>query len=396
MTEITYWSRALPGFGLRVRASGARSWIAMARLKGLSRTIKRTFGDAGTVKFAEATETARDWLSAIRRGVDPGEAARQRRQAVRMDALIGMYLDHQGRAVKPATHKEVRRYLLVNAKPLHRKLSVDVSRRDVVELLQKVAERAPIQANRTRSSLSALFAWGMKAGLVPANPVAATFTPSEERPRDRVLSDDELAWAWAATENTTGDYRRIVRLLMLTGARRSEIAGMCEDELVRHEGGAVTWTLPAQRAKNGLPNELVLPPWIAANIPPPRLDSGAGRDLLFGRYSPRGFTGWKQGKAQLDATLKRSGHAMPEWRLHDLRRTFVTKLNDLGVEPHVIEALVNHASGNAKGGIAGVYNRSSYRDQKQAALALWADHARSLVGPSGRDQANVVALRRAG
>jgi integrase len=181
-----------------------------------------------------------------------------------------------------------------------------------------------------------------------------------------------------------GDYGRIVRLAIATGARRSEIAGMRERELVRHSGpsgdGAVTWTIPGERTKNGLPLELMLPAWIAQNIPyiPSPRRSDTTRDLLFGEGA-NGFNNWPYRKSQLDKALANVGQMMEPWVLHDLRRTFVTRLNDLGVDPHVIEALVNHVSGNAKAGVAGTYNKSAYRDQKRAALVLWSDHVRALV-----------------
>jgi integrase len=385
--EIIYWSRSLPCFGLRIRASDVRTWVAMARLKGVGKIVKRTLGDPTTVTFNEAQATARDWLSEIKRGIDPQEAARGRRQAIGMDALIARYLAHQERTIRARSYTEVRRHLLVNAKPLHNKLAVDVGQRDVVELLQKIAARAPTQANRTRSNLSALFGWGMKAGLVPANPIIATFIPAVEQPRDRVLSDEEITWVWSCTNELTrndekDDFAKIVRLLVLTGARRTEVGGMCESELVRHGGplgdGSVTWTIPGERTKNKLPLELVLPAWIAKHVPLP-LSGDNTRDHLFGADSAIGFNGWKHGRARLDRMIKQAGHVMAPWVLHDLRRTFVTRLNDLGVLPFVIEALVNHVSGGAKAGIAGTYNKAAYREPKKAALALWSEHVRSLV-----------------
>jgi integrase len=397
VNEITYWAKALPGFGVRCRASGVRTWFAMARLKGSGRTVKATFGTVGTVGFNEAPTAARDWLSAIKRGTDPHEEARKRRQAISLSKLIEAYLAHQQHAVKPGSLKELRRHLLVNARPLHRRLAVELDRRDIVELLQKLAERAPTQSNRTRSSLSAMFAWGMKAGYVPTNPIIATFKPSEERSRDRVLSDAELVWVWQCTESA-GDYGRIVRLALLTGGRRSEISGMREGELLRHDDGGITWTLPAERSKNGLPHELILPPWIALCVPPRtkarHARHGDTSGLLFGEGA-EGFNNWRKRKIWLDQRLKDAGHSMPKWVLHDLRRTLVTKLNDLGIEPHVIEALVNHTSGAARKGVAGVYNKSAYAPQKRTALVLWADHVRSLVEPQ-QEAGRVVTLKRAG
>jgi integrase len=243
-----------------------------------------------------------------------------------------------------------------------------------------VARTAPVTANRVHASLSAMFACGMKAGLVAQNPVAATFKPAEEAPRERVLSDTELALIWRETGGNH-DHDRIVRLLLLTGARREEVAALAWSELAPNSDGTVTWLLPSERTKNRLPLELVLPRMVVALLAPPH-DVGAGcRPLVFGE-GKGSFSGWSQCKARLDTRITRAngGTAIPPWRLHDLRRTFVTRLNDLGVEPQVIEALVNHVSGAAKAGVAGVYNRSAYAPQKRAALTIWCEHIAELVG----------------
>jgi hypothetical protein len=119
-----------------------------------------------------------------------------------------------------------------------------------------------------------------------------------------------------------------------------------------------------------------------------------GRDTLLNNVK---IPAWSRHKSALDAGVARAGHTMPAWVLHDLRRTVVTRLNDLGVEPHVIEALVNHVSGAAKRGTAGVYNKSCYAGPKAAALRLWCEHVRTLAGEAGNaDPARVVTLRRAG
>jgi integrase len=269
----------------------------------------------------------------------------------------------------------------MHAKPLHGRRASQVAQRDVVGLLQGLVATSPVTANRVRASLSAMFAWGMKAGLVSGNPIAATFKPAEERPRERVLTDDELALIWSCTAGGA-DYDRIVRLLLLTGARREEIAGIAQSEVSRHADGGATWVLPSARSKNHLPHELDLPPMAAALLPEPRERADdTPRELLFGRGGGP-FSGWSRCKQRLDERIAKAngGKELPPWVLHDLRRTFVTRLNDLGIEPHVIEALVNHASGRAKAGVAGIYNRSAYSGQKRAALTLWCDHIARVVG----------------
>jgi integrase len=397
-TEITYWSSELPGFGLRCRSSGARTWFVQYRTRG-GETRKHSLGDPKNVAFAKARSQAGRLIAGAKLGADPAGDAKEARSAIKFGELAARYLKYQKTRLKPRSYEEARRHLERHASPLHHQAAGRVTQQGIVELLQSLAGRAPITANRTRANLSAMFVWAMKAGLVSANPVSATFKPAQERSRERVLTDSELALIWPCTSSAS-DHDRIVRLLILTGARREEIAGMRWDEIAPAGDGEVSWALPGARAKNGRPQLLVLPSMAAKQLPAPReTPRGQRRELIFG--SGKGpFSGWSNCKARLDTRIANTngGKSIPAWVLHDLRRTFVTRLNDLGVEPHVIEALVNHVGGTAKAGIAGVYNRSAYAPQKRAALALWCDHMTQLAGDGGADEltANEVPLRGSG
>jgi integrase len=193
-----------------------------------------------------------------------------------------------------------------------------------------------------------------------------------------VLTDAELVAIWKACGDD--DFGRIIRLLILLAARRSEISGLSAAELDMERG---TWTLPAARSKNKRP--------LLLSLPAPALDiinsvpRWAGRDQLFGARARSGFNGWDRGKRKLDEQL---GSTVKPWRIHDLRRSVATKMADIGVEPHVIEQILNHVSGH-KAGPAGIYNRSSYERQVKAALARWSEHVLALV--EGR-ASKVVAL----
>jgi integrase len=399
MKETTYWSAELAGFGLRCRSgrSGStQSWCVQYRTKG-GDMRKHTLGGPPTVTFAAAFKKAGALLAAAKLGNDPAGDARKIRDSVTIRELVTRYTAYQQPRMKPRSYQEVVRHLEAHAKPLHGRRASQVTQRAAVEVLQGIAKTAPVTANRVRASLSAMFAWGMKARLVIANPIAATFKPAPEQPRERVLTDHELALIWACTGGAA-DHGRIARLLMLTGARREEIAGMRWGEVTRHGDGTATWVLPSERSKNHLPHELLLPPLVASLLPEAREGAdGAPRELLFGEGDGP-FSGWSNCKARLDKRIAdaNGGKAIPAWVLHDLRRTLVTRLNDMEVEPHVIEALVNHAGGSAKAGVAGVYNRSAYTVQKRAALALWCDFIARLVGEQSPDRGEVVPLRRAG
>ena len=221
-------------------------------------------------------------------------------------------------------------------------------------------------AGRARATLSAFYVWAMQAGIVEANPVIGTAKPKESPSRDRVLSDAELAAIWKACGDD--DHGRCIKLLVLTGCRRQEIGGIAFPEFNFEQG---TWTLPAGRSKNGRAHTLPLLPAMLAIIKAvPRM---ASRDQLFGQRA-NGFTAWSRGKAVLDA---RSG--VKNWTTHDLRRTVATRMADLGVQPHVIEQILNHQSGH-KAGPAGFTIESNYEREVRSALALWHDHSAASRG----------------
>jgi len=217
---------------------------------------------------------------------------------------------------------------------------------------------------RARGTLSAFFSWAMRMGLCEANPVIGAATAAT-KPRERVLTDPELAAIWNACGED--EFGRIVRLLVLTGARRSEIGDMAWSE-VNFERG--TFTIPAARSKNGRPHTLPLMPMMREAVE--GVPHRVSRDQLFGDRS-HGFTVWDRGKIALDARCDVSN-----WTLHDIRRTVATRMGDIGVQPHIIEAVLNHQSGHRRG-VAGVYNRSPYEREVKAALATWHDHIRALV-----------------
>lgn len=119
------------------------------------------------------------------------------------------------------------------------------------------------------------------------------------------------------------------------------------------------------------------------------------REVVFGDGArargdaDRGFSGWSIAELQLDRRIAAEPKAAP-WQLHDLRRTAATRMADLGVLPHVIEAVLNHIGGH-KAGVAGIYNRALYSAEKRQALDMWSAHLEALI--AGAAASNVIALR---
>jgi integrase len=396
--DHTFYDDDLPGFGLRMRAGGRRAWVAVYRVGAKVKRV--SLGTADVVKPEEAREAARRVLARADLGHDTAAERREERarSAVTLRTIIDAYLaQHVEPKQKARTKVETKRHLEQHWRPLHATPLHLIGRREVAaRLAELVAESGPVAANRARACLSALFAWAMKAGLaeVAANPVVGTLKPGAERPRERVLTAAELREVWQACEDD--DHGRIVRLLMLTGQRREEVAGMAWGEV---DGGKALWSLPGGRTKNGLPHDVPLSD--AALTILAGVERREGRDLLFGRLDGP-FSGWSRCKARLDeriaaARAKAAGRGKPAkedqlapWVLHDLRRTVVTGMAELGVQPHVIEAVVNHVSGH-KAGVAGVYNRATYAAEKRAALALWGAHVAALVAD---EPAKVLPFRQ--
>jgi integrase len=208
----------------------------------------------------------------------------------------------------------------------------------------------------------------MRAGLIESDSNPVTFTLRHpEKARERTLTDGELRAIWTVTKGD-GDYARIVRFCMLTGCRREEIGGLHWDEVLTDR-----LLIGAGRMKAGTAHEVPLLPAIATALPN-RPEGAEGS--VFGRNGT-GFSGWSKSKVLLDAKLSLAGNTLPRWTLHDLRRTFSTRLHDAGVEPLVVEALLAHK----QQGVAAIYNRASFRDAKRVALERWHAMMTEIVGP---------------
>jgi integrase len=361
--KATIWDDAVKGFGARRQTSDAVTYVLKYRAAGRQRFF--TIGRHGSPWTPDtARREARRLLGLVASGADPAD---ERGASSSLKALCDAYLVVAKARQRPRTYLETQRHLLVAWKPLHDLPVAEVTRRAVAA---RLAEFSGVTAIRARAALSACFVWAICEGLAEANPVAGTNRPPEPRSRERVLSDGELAAIWRACGDD--DYGRIVRLLTLTAQRRDEVGAMRWDEI-----GDGVWTLPRTRTKNHREHALPLTEAMLALLPDPR----EGREFVFGAGAGA-FSGWSQSKARLDARAGVAG-----WRLHDLRRTAATVMADrLGVMPHIVEAVLNHVSGH-KAGVAGVYNRATYRAEMGRALEAWGEHVAMVVVGEANDQA---------
>jgi integrase len=376
-SDVIHFDDDLPGFGYRLRL-GARgkvnaSWVAQYRRAGATRRV--LLGNGAVLSVEQARTAAKKILAKVALGEDPQADKAERRDKDRLSlrSVVDEYLAVKQSEVRPGTLREITRYLVGPYFRVLHGMAVDsITRRDVASaVVAAQRQHSAAVATLARATLSSFFAWALTMGIVESNPVIGAAQPKAAEPRSRVLSDAELVRIWNACGDD--DYGKIIRLLILLPCRRQEVGGAAWSEFDFERG---IWTIPAARSKNGKAHTLPLMPValeILENVP--RM---ATRDHLFGARSLVGFGSWGEGKSRLDA---RSG--VQAYKVHDVRRSVATKMADIGVAPHVIEQILNHQSGH-KAGPAGIYNRSSYEREVRNALALWADHVRSLVAGGER------------
>jgi integrase len=218
-------------------------------------------------------------------------------------------------------------------------------------------------------ALSRMFSWLLAHRRVTVNPCIGVHKPPENPARDRVLTTDEVRRLWKACDHAGQPLGPMVKLLLLTGARLREVAHMRWSEL---SDDLSSWELPGSRTKNGRPLRLALPPLAVKLLRQvPKIEGCEHVFTTNGRTPVSGFSKWKK---KIDKAM---GKVDQPWTFHDIRRTVATGMAEIGVAPHIVEAVLNHVSGH-RGGVAGIYNRAQYADEKKAALAKWAKHVEGL------------------
>jgi integrase len=370
------WDTIVQGFGVRRQKDGAYYYL---RYRRNGAQYMRSIGRHGSPWTPDtARNEAKRLLGAVVVGGDPFAKPLA---SETFGAEVQRYLERKRAAMKPRAFEEVERHLINHAAPLHRLRLAEIDRRTIAQRLGEIETASgPVARNRVRSSLSAFFGWAVTEGLLDANPVQGTAKLDEGRSRERALTEAELAELWSGLEGEPNkQFADIVRLLILTGQRREEIGGLRWSELDRDRGLVV---LPPERTKNSRQHEVPLSRQAKAILA--RQPKRKGRDFLFG-IGELGFSGWSDCKARLDQALlaarrktNRKAKAIPDWRIHDLRRTCATGMAELGVQPHIIEAVLNHVSGH-KGGVAGIYNRARYEGEMREAVTKWAQHVQAIT-----------------
>ena len=377
------------GLAVRVMAAGSKTYLA--QYSGPAGKRRVALGSVDAISLAAARVAARTVMGQVASGSDPAGKRKAaaltakiegQRELMTLERLVNDWTRIHLATRKPRYQAEavgtIRR---VFADWLPRPAD-RLTRRDVVQLLDQLP---PNMARATAAYGRACFGWGARRDSVAGNPFVSLPVQGVTK-RDRVLDEAELARVWTAAAAASAPFGPLVCIMILTGQRREEVAGMAWAEM---SADLETWTIPAERTKNGVPSVVPLSASAVAIVHQRLITMrGQRRGLVFpGASGLATFGGWSKSKTKLDADS-----VVTDWRLHDLRRTVATGLQRLGVRLEVTEAVLNHVSGT-RGGIVGIYQRHDWAAEKRAALEGWAAHLDAVVagvevGPK------VVPMRR--
>jgi integrase len=383
----------ITGLYLIVQPSGAKSWAVRYRLHG--KAHKLTIGTDAAFDLAEARDEAHKALRMVAKGIDPIAAQRKQDEMGQTD-FESVAREFIVRHAKPRNRAwaETARLIGLRAsgddlvviedglvKQWGKRRLADIRRDEIIAVLDDIVDRgAPYVANRTLAALRKMFNWALPRYRLAESPCKGVEPPGEEESRDRVLSNDELRRVWLAAGNL-GCFGPVIKLLILTGQRRDEVAAMEWSEL---DFERKLWVLPPGRVKNK--NGHTVPLSTAALEIIEGLKRSKGKCVFSTTHGRSSVSGFGDAKARLD---KLSG--VKGWRLHDIRRTVASGMAGLKVALPVIEKVLNHSSGSFRG-IVGVYQRHEFADEKREALDAWAAHVERLVYLPAD---NVVDLRAA-
>ena len=350
---VDYWDATLPCFGLRVSRGGAKTFILKLH------NSRRAIGRFPLLTLSEARTEAKRLLAEKTLG-------KVRPQSITFPLAVELFLKEKAKARRPSTVADLRDRLKRHF-PFRGQLA-DVSHQEFVRTLSKI--KTPREHNHALRVGKTFFTWAVNRRYISENPTIGISTHSTQS-RSRVLSDIELAAVWRAADQMGGHFGMIVKLLVLTGQRRGEIAAL-QSSWIKDD----TLTIPPSVTKNGREHHLPLGALSAELLSQAMTNTRTTNGYIFSARTNTGgcFNGWSKAKVALD---KASG--VSDWTLHDLRRTFASNLAALGVRLEVVEKLLNHVSGSFSG-IVGVYQHYSFANEMQQAIEQWEHHVLKITG----------------
>lgn len=412
-TDVIHWDTELTGFGVKVTPKGRKVFLVQYRPAGRAgNPIKLTIGKYGDYTVEAARREALAVISAKSKGEDPQaerRAAKGRYSSDQFKDLVERFGSQH--AAQNRSGDETKRILKREFETAWSNKSVhEISKRDVINVLDVIVERgAEVLANRALAAIRKFFNWCKSKDIVQQSPCEGIVAPTRERSRDHVLSDDELRAVIRAAREIGFPFGSIVEAMAFTGQRRDEVARIDRSHI---NSNTRLWTIPAEHSKNGKAHVVHLSdPVLRLIKDAPKfaeaeavgVDPATETDLVFSYDAQKPFQGWSKAKRRLDekalAELHKAATQRGEnpdkvkltpWRLHDLRRTMVTGMMQLGVPHHVADKILNHQSG-AISGIAAVYQRAEFLQERQRALDAWARHVTRIL--STDEASNIVKLR---
>jgi integrase len=372
-----------------IQPTGRMAWALRYRFNG--RPHKLTIGAYPAIGLAKARAEAGRAKVALADGEDPA-AAKRAAKAVKLAARRGaddsaekVIAEFINLYARPNTRdwKETERLLAEFAVAWKGRRLADIGKPDIHRVLDSVVARgSPITANRKFAQLRKMCKWAVSRGIIERSPCDGVDPPSTEKSRDRVLDMNELLLVWRAADNLGFPFGPIVKLLALTGQRRSEVGGMEWREL---DLDRAAWTIPASRSKNKRQHVLPLSQQTVEIIK--SLPRFSGSKFVFspGKTAPSGFS---RAKTRLDRLIAKmnGGESIAPWILHDIRRSVASGLAGIGVNLPVIERCLNHISGSFAG-IVGIYQKYNFADEMRAAMERWGRHVGAVA------LANIIPMR---
>lgn len=390
---------------LRLTAQGNRTFVVRARIKGQPQPIRITFP---TPAHISVVEEARAWavetVGKCRRGVDPREskaraeasekAAEETRVRNRFGTVADSFLEKY--AARNRSYEETRRIIDFYVRPCWENRQIgEITRPDVVARLDQIEAGefkgkdgktygGPVMADRVLAQLRKLMNWHATRDPDYISPIVKGMarTKPRDRARTRVLSDDEIRLIWP---HLTGTYGGVLKTLFYTAQRVGEVSQMQRSQI----GADAIWSVPVEASKGKRPLFIPLTAQALSVIhAQPQID---GSDLVFGaeRNPAKQVRNWSALKAELDARVRKSngGEPLPNWTQHDIRRTCRTLMSRAGIRPDICERVLGHVIP----GVAGVYDRHAYVDEKREALEALASLLGQILDPPSE---NVISLRR--
>jgi len=361
------------GLVLRVSASGVKSWNLFFTAPSTGKRARTTLGRYPRTTLAEARTRALEAMTLVDAGADPRDVSGG---AMTVQQLVGSYLEKH---VRPnlRSRKAVERRLTKNVLPLIGSIAVaELHKRDITRVLDRIAARGcAVEGARVFQDLRAMCRWAVSRGDLDHNPLDGMEPPAAPKPRERVLTDDEVATLWAVLPEAlqrSPAVQNIIKLCLLTGQRVGEVAGIHADEL---DLKARVWTIPAARSKNGYAHAVPLTDAAIAVI---NAADGVARGFVFPDTKGNGPLASNSVAKTIRLAQDRMG--LPQWTAHDLRRTAVTGMAKLGVSPIVLGHVINHRSVTKAGVTLAVYSQYNYAKEKREALDLWAARLAGIVG----------------